>query len=635
MKLPSIHFLIANAGHSFKRFPLTIISALLAVVLGIYLIEVHKDTPNILPYINVMLCMSIGIPLYFCATILSDKKKFDRKKMVYVNVLATLVLVAIYFTLPNIDSTHNTTLPYIKYGLYNITCHLLVSIIPFAFSKQLNGFWHYNKILFLRILLSMLYSGFIFVGLVIALTALKLLFDVEIHEPLYFEIWIATIGFFNTWFFVSGIPADFDHLDGIYDYPKGLRIFSQYILLPLLGLYLLILYTYGTKILITSDWPKGIVAYLIIFVSILGILTFLLLHPYGEQQEHTWIKKSSRGYYFVLIPLLVLLFIAIFMRINDYGITINRYAVLLLAIWITLVCLYTALGKTNIKFIPTSLLIVLVLISFGPWGMFSVSERSQVNRLQTILAQSKILVNGKIKNEALWIQDSLPRLYAKNELKNEGVLSDTLHNEVKSILEYLDDHHGFSKIRPWFKQNIDAIVTVKKSKKDQGQLYYYFDNEADVYLRSMGLDNNWHNSENRDAFANYSSNHENDITQISGYDYLVDFQCYNYASKDHKVTSFKLNDIDYQMTFTNKPQVSLQLKSTNDNFRFDLGALLAKLSKEHGNGVNASLPVSEMTLTGSNAAFKIKIELRSIEIENKKSGPELRSIAGNIFIKKQ
>ena len=163
MRIPSVNYLMAHAKNSFLRFPLTILASFFAVVIGIYLIECHKGITNILPYINVMLCMSLGIPLYFCAAILSIKKKFDRKKILYINLLSTLLLVLIYFTLPGAESTHNTTLPYIKYGLYNATCHLLVSIIPFAFSKQLNGFWHYNKALFLRILLSILYSGFIYV----------------------------------------------------------------------------------------------------------------------------------------------------------------------------------------------------------------------------------------------------------------------------------------------------------------------------------------------------------------------------------------------------------------------------------------------------------------------------------------
>mgnify|MGYP000858185832 FL=1 len=634
MRIPSVNYLMAHAKNSFLRFPLTILASLIAVVIGIYLIECHKDITNLLPYINVMLCMSLGIPLYFCAAILSIKKKFDRKKILYVNLLATLLLVVIYFTLPGAESTHNTTLPYIKYGLYNATCHLLVSIIPFAFSKQLNGFWHYNKALFLRILLSILYSGFIYVGLILALTALKLLFDVSIHEELYVEIWIVTIGFFNTWFFVSGIPDDFDQLDTIYEYPKGLKIFSQYVLLPLLGLYLLILYSYGGKILITSNWPKGIVAYLIIFVSILGILTFLLLHPYGNLKESSWIKKSSRGYYFVLIPLLVLLFIAIFMRINDYGITINRYAILVLAIWIAIVCLYTALGKTNIKFIPTSLAIMLILVSFGPWGMFSVSERSQVNRLKTILEQSKILVNGKIKNEPIWVKDSLPRLYASNEFKNEGVLTDTLHNEVKSIVEYLDDHHGYASIRSWYQQDIDAIVILKQSKKDTASAYYY-DTESDVYMRSLGLKNEWSYIDKHNRFLRFNRNDETRITEISGYDYLVSFDQYVFGLKDRGVTNFHLNQTDFALTYADKPIAKLTLKSKNDTFQFALHDLIEKLKSKYNHLSNSELPVAEMTLRASNTVYEVKIELQSIEIESNKKGDAIRSLTGNIFIKKR
>jgi len=634
MRIPSVNYLMAHAKNSFLRFPLTILASFVAVVIGIYLIECHKGITNILPYINVMLCMSLGIPLYFCATILSIKKKFDSKKILYVNLLATLLLVLIYFTLPGAESTHNTTLPYIKYGLYNTTCHLLVSIIPFAFSKQLNGFWHYNKALFLRILLSILYSGFIYVGLILALTALKLLFDVSIHEELYVEIWIVTIGFFNTWFFVSGIPDDFDQLDTIYEYPKGLKIFSQYVLLPLLGLYLLILYSYGGKIIITSNWPKGIVAYLIIFVSILGILTFLLLHPYGNLKESSWIKKASRGYYFVLIPLLVLLFIAIFMRINDYGITINRYAILVLAIWIAIVCLYTVLGKTNIKFIPTSLAIVLILVSFGPWGMFSVSERSQVNRLKTILEQSKILVNGKIKNEPIWVKDSLPRLYASNEFKNEGVLTDTLHNEVKSIVEYLDNHHGYASIRSWYQQDINEIVSLKESKKDTASANY-FDTESDIYMRSLGLKNEWSNTEKSHHFLNYNVSNETRITEISGFDYLVSFDRYVFGLNSHEITNFKLNQTQYTLTYSDKPKAMLILKSKNEQLQFTLHQLIEKLKNKYQQRSKFDLSVAEMTLRGSNAVYEVKIELQSIEMDSNKKGDAIRSLTGNIFIKKR
>lgn len=631
MKLPSINYLITSAKKSFLRFPLTIIASLIAVILGIYLIEFNKDITNIFPYINIMLCMSIGIPLFFCATIIANKKKFDRKNILIINVLVSVILIAIYFTFPNSESTHNTTLPYIKYGLYNITCHLLVSIIPFTFNKQLNGFWHYNKILFIRILTSILYSGFIYIGLIIALTALHLLFDVKIHEELYFEIWIVTIGFFNTWFFVSGIPSDFDHLDEIYDYPKGLKTFSQFVLLSLLGLYLIILYTYGTKILVTWDWPKGIVSYLIIFVSIIGILTFLLLHPYGFQKENIWIKKASKGYYFILIPLLLILFIAIFMRLNDYGITINRYSILMLGVWLSIVCLYTALGKTNIKFIPTSLAIVLILISFGPWGMFSVSEKSQVNRLKNILEKSKILVDGKIQNETIWAKDSLPNLYSNNELKNEGVLSDSLNNEVKSIVEYLDNHHGFSSIKDWYTQDIDSIVNIKKPNENNYSDY----SEAEIYMKTMGLNDNWVHAADERPKINFTSDYNEIITTISGYDYLINFEKYVYNDSDKNISSFTLDNVEYKMEYSNKPKVSLTLKCKNEKINFALEELVKKLKKEFGNNPKPSLPISKMSLLGSTTKFEFKIELHTIEIETRKNGFYIKNVSGDLFIKRK
>lgn len=633
MKLPSINYLITSTKDSLKRFPLTILSSLIAVTLGIYLIENEKDISNMFPFINAMLCMSIGIPLYFCVTIISNKKGFDKKQSLMINLFATLILVAIYFTLPNAESTHNTSLPYIKYALYNITCHLLVSFIPFAFSKQLNAFWHYNKILFMRFFTSALYSAFIYIGLIIALSSLHLLFDVKIPDKLYAEIWIAVVGFFNTWFFVAGIPKDFDQLDNIHEYPKGLKTFSQYVLLPLLGLYLIILYSYGTKIFVTWNWPKGIVSYLIIFVSVLGILTFLLLHPYGKG-ENTWIKKASKGYYFLLFPLLVILFIAITMRLNDYGITINRYIIFILGIWLTIVCIHTAIGKTNIKFIPTSLAVMLILISFGPWGMFSFSERSQVNRLRTILEESKILVDNKIQNETIWIKDSLPNLYPTDKFKNEGLLPDSVHNEVKSILDYLDDHHGFSSIREWYKQDIDSIVSLQDAKKDR--FTRWNNSEAEAYMKTMGLKYEYINTDIKSAsIMNYTASYNSLIRNVSGYDYLINFNKYGYNQHDNEICNFSIDSVEYKLDYSDKPKVTLSLKSKTDTVDFELEDFVNKLKQEHGNIPESILSVSQMQMMRSGKLFEIKIEFHSIEMGIEKEGLKINNLSGDIFIKKK
>ena len=632
MKMPSFAYLFTNAKKSLVRFPLTIISSMIAVCLGIFLVEKGEGIKNLFPYINILLTSSIGIPLFFSATVISNKKKLKKKENIILYFFVTIILVVIYFTLPNAESTHNTALPYIKYAIYNITSHLLVSFIPFIFSSQINGFWNYNKILFTRIFTSALYSGFLFAGLALALISMKLLFEIKIHEQLYFEIFVVIGGLFNTWFFLSGIPEDFDNLDEIVEYPKGLKIFSQYILLSLLVLYLLILYVYGAKILISWDWPKGIVSYLIICISILGVLTFLLLYPYGNQKGNEWIKKVSKSFYVILIPLLVILFIAILMRIDDYGITIKRYVVFFLGIWLCVVCVYTIIGKTNIKFIPVSLAIMLMLISFGPWGMFSVSEHYQVKRLKAILEKAAILKDGKIQNESILNMKNNGSL----EFKNERLLSDSLHNEVYSILDYMDDFHGFAAIRSWYTQNIDSLVEGKLKSKENN---YY--NEAEIYMNAMGLEyENRYEAESE--YINFNTTGDEKLLNVKGYDYTMSFSDYNYNDDESIVCSFDLDSVSYKVIYNSDEKTPLILEADDQKIEFkeqpfnlNFNDMLQRLFNEK-NGSKSELNVApdKMQLKAINKKIEVKYQINSLETKKDGDKYKTRSMSGNIFVRR-
>ena len=485
MKVPSLHYLSQKAINAFIRFPFTIISSALGVMLAIYMMEYSDEIDNIFPYLNSLLCLALGIPLFFLASIFSETKGLSARKLYLVQAGGIVLLLLIYFSLPDKEVSFNISLPYIRYALYNAIIHLAVSFIPYLKNGNLNGFWQYNKSLFLRLLAAVLYSGVLYVGLCIALISLDILFDVEVPDKLWFELFIVIIGFFNTWFFVAGVPENFEELEETKKYPKGLKFFTQYILLPLLILYLLILYAYLFKIVIGWTWPEGIVSYLIVFVSVLGILANLLIYPFRNSEENSWIGKFSTVYYFALVPLIVVLFIAIGMRISDYGITINRYAIVLLGIWLSFTALYFDFKGTNIKLIPMSLALLMFLVSFGPWGVFSVSERSQVNRLQTILEENQILQNGKIINEAIWYYDEEKEIYTSDNFEeNSDKLNDSLYNEVYSIMHYLDDHHGFNSIDEWTMQNMDSLVELKLDDSER----WRYRSEADIYLQTFGLE---------------------------------------------------------------------------------------------------------------------------------------------------
>lgn len=620
MKLLSTQYLLSKAKQSITRFPLPVLASLIGVCTAIYLTEFNDDIDNKFPFINLLLTSALAIPLYFCATVWAVKQQLSRTVKIIGFFGTTVLLFLVYWSLPDSEITNNTSLPYVKYTIYNIIAHLLVSFIPYLEHQKINGFWNYNKVLFIRFLTSMLYSGFLYVGILITLFALHTLFSVKIHDELYLDFFIVIAGFFNTWFFVAGIPEDFEALENDTNYPKGLKIFTQYVLLPFLVVYLLILYAYGTKIVLLWDWPKGIVSYLISFVSILGIFTLLLMYPYGNEKENSWIKKVSNLYYYITLPLLVLLFIAISFRLNEYGITINRYIILLLGVWLSIVSIYFCLKQKNIKFIPISLTILMGLMSFGPWGMFSLSESSQVNRLKSILETHAILKNNQIQNEVVWEKDSLPKTwYAKKEHTNAGILKDSIHNEVYSILNYLDDHHGFTLINPLFKQNISQLMA-----KDTNSV-----NEARVMMESLGLE--YTMKYKGDGGYKYYTAIDQPFVSLKGYDYLISFNNYS-DKKDGVIEEFNIENEKFILKTTTQNTIIL-LQNGVKKAEFKLQDLSTKLAKTYKEEYNNSIPVENLTLISTSGNIQLKIEIHEISFHLSKSKFELNNLTGDLFLK--
>ena len=627
MKLPSIQYLSAQAIKSFLRFPLSILSSFVAVVVAVYAFEYDNEITNKLAFINVLLIAALGIPIYFCAQVLVENRNYSFLGKLLTFLLPTLALALIYWSLPSSELSANTSVPYIRYTVYNVIAHLLVSFIPYWRKGNLNAFWNYNKLLFIRILTSILYSGFLYAGLAMALGALDLLFDIDLHYELFMDLFIVIFGFFNTWFFVAGIPSDFKELESNTQYPKGLKIFTQYVLLPILALYLIILYSYGAKIVAEWSLPKGIVSYLISGVSTLGIFTFLLIYPYGKLKESTWIKKFTLGYYYLLLPLIVLLFIAILIRLEDYGFTIKRYIVLLLGIWLTINAIYFIIKRKNIKFIPISLAVILGLMSFGPWGMFSLSERSQSNRLISILETNGIIVDGQIQNEVIWSQDSLPKFHSTSKFMNDSLLTDSLNNEVYSIIQYLDDYHTYESLSPYFEQDLNAMI---QQARDSNKWIY----EEEIVMESMGL-----NHEYRDKFNWNDEFHpitttaiEKEVKDIRDYDYLRSFRK-QFNNKRQGTLAYSIEGKDLLVGIKDTSSCILFVSYDMDTVLFDVGSIHRGLISEEIKKSYLTVPQEKMTLVKETDLIKIKMELHQLGAKMKKDTTKFNYMNGDLYLK--
>jgi hypothetical protein len=236
----------------------------------------------------------------------------------------------------------------------------------------------------------------------------------------------------QTWRFLAVVPRPLGELEHDPTYPNGLRVFTQYLLVPLALLYGAILYAYVVRILVFWSWPAGLVGWLISGASIFGMMTLLFLYPARDRPEARWVRTYGRWFYPAMLPLLAVLFVALAFRVRQYGLTERRYLLGALGAWLVVVAAYYVVTRSrSLVMIPVSLCAVALITSFGPWGAYRVSERSQQRRLVRLLERNGLLVAGKATPAS-------------------GPVAWTAQKEISRRLDYLLEHHGASAVAPWF-----------------------------------------------------------------------------------------------------------------------------------------------------------------------------------------
>lgn len=533
VRIPTINHICSSVWGVFKRFPLALFTVFIAAGVAMYLTENEfSNNINFDVWLKFLLTASLALPFFIAVSFITETTDFDNGRKMVFHIVAFIIVFLYYW---HFDSKLSI-IDYIRTFVLNIAVHLFVSFSPFLKTYNENGFWQFNKTLFLRYLVSILYSGVLYGGLSVALLAIDNLFDVKINEKIYVNLWILMAIVFNTIFFLAGIPQNLSELNNDYSYPKGLKVFTQFVLLPLVSVYLLILYVYGFKILISWQLPRGWVSYLVMCFSVAGIFSLLMIHPIKEAEQNKWINIYSRWYYRLLFPLLILLAIAIYVRVKNYGITENRYFLIALAIWLFVTIIYFLFSKNKtIQWIPVSLSIVAILSVFGPWSAFALSEKSQVERLKKLLVQNNILQNGKI----ITANDTIP-------FQDEA--------QIASIIRYLDETHGYKKIQPWFERDLETLF----KEQDSINQYLY---KPEIVLKEMGLQNNYGWSEADEEYYqknfSYNVSHQASIN-VSGFDEIININTYENNREEEKSFIYLISDT-LQFSFnTNKDYYTLK-----------------------------------------------------------------------------
>ncbi|MGE5316025.1 MAG: DUF4153 domain-containing protein [Acidobacteriota bacterium] len=599
MKLPSLSRTVADARDTFVRFPLVILDAVIGTVCMVMLID-HQGHygPTVLN--PIMFGAVLGFPLLAALAIVSEKWKWGRPASLGAQcagvLLAGVYALSVPRDLAGAPSMHILRLLMLTAGMV-----LVIFTLPYLRHESEHGYWNYCKTLLLRTLTAGLYAVVLFAGLAIALAALDNLFGVHVPEMRYPELWVCINGIFTTWFILAGVPKDLERLDAETGYPKGLRIFSQYILFPLVLVYVVILYAYLAKILFAWEWPQGWVSGLILGFIATGFASLLLLHPVRDLAGNVWINKAARWFYWIIIPLIVMLFLAVWRRVSEYGLTEGRYLGLAAVVWLCAVTPYFLFSrKKKILFLTTSLCIAVFAVSLGPWGMFASSERSQVGRLERLLAGQRILVDGRIESR----HDTLQFEATKH---------------VSSILAYLGEVHGYDAIQPWFGESL------KQDASGRGDAYKH----PALVAKLMGVEfvRRWQTSAEGPLFLKADAAQ---AMEIGEYDRLLNRQSFfkGGANREYAYRDMTLR-VDQDLQGVTLTTAASGARGA-DSVRIDLQPLVKKLAAAYANAATDHIAPEEMSITAANRTMKMKVFIFSMTIQRREGTTEVTSLEPEI-----
>ncbi|MEA3450049.1 MAG: DUF4153 domain-containing protein [Patescibacteria group bacterium] len=439
----------------FARLPLSMLFSLSAFTLLLIRIgldeKISYNTENLIDKgiltLSIFFFFSIGVYLLGESLALPQIKKCFSQ-------IATIILACLYYFSFEENLFQD---PYTEIIVYIIMT--IVAIIAFVFfapfilslirkniSQRRLYVFSYN--LLIKTLMAMIAGLATMILGFIALSSVFTLFDLNeiFDQGNMFARWTSfALALFAPIFFLINLPSIEVNKEEKIQNNKFYSFLINYIGLPAITIYFLILYSYTIKVLINfSNWPQGEVAWMVILFSFFGYLVYFVSYIFTEKLKIAEIFRKI--FPFAVLLQTFMLFYAIFLRINQYDLTINRYLVVAFGLWLFSLSVYFIVSKK--KYLGTifySLVSMIIIISIGPWSVYILPEKRQQAKLKIYLEEAKMLNENKI----------VP-------LEKYNDIPAKLSGQIYGAIEYLCAFHGCDTLNDFFAEEIAEIKRQNK-----------------------------------------------------------------------------------------------------------------------------------------------------------------------------
>lgn len=586
--------LLVNFSRVFKRYPATCFfsAALTLLVIDVIITDQCGETwPSEKTYIScgwgLGLAMVLSMAFELFCTI--------RKVKLWQRLTGTGIIVAIAAV-----CTCGCLFEFLTMELLFAMAFAAVLCVLLAFSYSRNAYkvWNYHAKLLVALLIACILCDIIATSIAGITATIEILFNPEMYFLLQISLAFTFI-FLMACCTLALMPTEEEAYSAQPNPHKLIRFLMQYILLPLICIEGIILYIYGITILVHWELPEGGIVGLVFSYAIIGSFIWYLLMPYFLSEEKQWVRFFHRGFFISLLPLLVLLFVGLFRRISDYGLTTNRYIVFVISAWFAVIAIIFAIKKLkNVTPLLLSLLVVTLLTMFGPWSMNNLPDRMQTARFEKLATEYGLLKDGHI-------------VAAEKPLNEEQCYA--MSNCIDYFTDY-DYRYTDEFMQKYFNMSEDECKEL--AEKEQKSV-------KDILMEQMNGRYIWYrryDAEVERYFSFYKSDTQShQLLPTEGYDFIFEFSLYEDDKCSTTFESFHGDNLTVDITTDFRNDTCITFKINGESIRIDvcdslqIAQLLSQID-EYG----AELPTT--TIRHEDERVSLLIEISSLGIRRKPDG---------------
>ena len=378
-KLPDLSLVLA-------RFPIAVLAMAVFTVLFIIFKDSFKEKE-----VLVRLCAGLIISAYVSVSMTLAREGQGKPSNNALQVLVGLIICGLAWV--------SNALKLNLFMGVGASILILGNMVRWRRSRNDLHVWDFTHKLWSGAVFATVGSIIFTLGLIFITEAVKSLFGLRLDSLTEDVLLPIGLGFLAPLYWLSTLPPANEDYQELSEDPnfvsKAISFLGTWLLTPLILIFALILVAYGVKIILAGTLPKGEIAQMTLPFLIIGTLTWLVLEPPFIQKK--FLAKTFRKlWWLVSIPASILLMIAVFVRIREYGYTPERFALVGAVIWTLSLGLWYCLApkaKRDIRMIPG---LAATLLFIGTLSAGWISHVNQAIRFETFLNASGVVSEGNV-----------------------------------------------------------------------------------------------------------------------------------------------------------------------------------------------------------------------------------------------